>query len=776
VRDRGTPSRIVAVGLSAAAAILLAVPPASASVGGITEYAIPTALSLPQGVTIGPDGAVWFAERTGDAIGRLGTGGAFSEFDVPTASAQPFWIATGPDGNLWFTERSANQIGRMTPAGAITEFAVPTAASQLAGIAAGPDGAMWFAEQAGSKIGRITTSGSITEFATPTTRSGPYAITAGPDGAMWFTEQGANKVGRISTSGQITEAAVSPGGLLSGIVAGPDGKLWFTERTGQSIVSITTNMATLAFYPLPSGGSPVGIAAGPDGRLWFAENTADRVGAIGTDGAIVEYALPSTGTQSFGIAGGPDAVWFTEQAGNRIGTMPIAIDTTAPTVDLTVPADGASFLVGDAVTAAYSCGDAGGSGLASCTGPVPSGIRIDTATTGTHAFTVTATDGAGNTASVTHTYTVSADETAPTVDVSSPADGAAFLVGTRVIAAYSCADQGGSGLDGCDGPVAPGDAIDTANQGPHDFTVTASDGAGNTASVTNTYTVFADETAPTVDVSSPADGASFLVGTRVVARYSCADEGGSGLASCDGPVAPGDAIDTASPGTHDFTVTASDGAGNRASVTRHYTVVADPIAPTVRLTTPADRSWFVAGASVRADYTCADDGGSGLTSCVGTTPNGSQIDTTVGPHTFDVTATDGAGNATTLSHGYLIFAGVGGTLANGKSQAGSALTLVLDLGAPSAQPARKPNAGQGRAVGSTSPTTVPSTQAVSCDDPSIVLGSPSPADVRAMSLDANNHLSLTWKTDRTWAGTCRALVVPIDAWGGATAFFPVRFS
>jgi streptogramin lyase len=685
----------VAVGLSAAAAILLAIPPAFASAGGIVEYPIPTATSLPQGLTVGPDGAVWFAERTANAIGRLAPDGTFTEFPLPSLSAQPFSIAVGPDGNLWFTERSGNRIGRLTPAGTITEFAVPTAASLPAGIAAGPDGAMWFAEQSASKIGRITTTGAITEFVTPTVRGGPYGITLGPDGAMWFTEQTANKVGRITTSGQITETAVFPGGLLSGIVAGPDGNIWFTERTGQAIASITPDMGTLSVYPLPAGGSPVGIAAGPDGRLWFAENTADRVGAIGTDGTIVEYDLPSTGAQSFGIAAGPGAIWFTEQVGNRIGSVSMVTDSTPPTVDLVSPADGISFLVGETVTADYACADAGGSGLASCDGPVPSGSPID-----------------------------------------------------------------------------------TSSAGPHDFTVAATDGAGNSASVTHSYTVVADGTAPTVDLASPADGASFLVGTEVIAGYSCADEGGSGLAACDAPVPSGAAIDTSTPGTWPFQVVATDGAGNETKVTHHYTIVGDTIAPTVQLTAPADRAWFVAGSSVQARYTCADEGGSRLASCLGTVPSGSPIDTSVGPHTFTVTATDGARNTTTVSHGYLVFAGVSGGLAAGKSQAGSAMTLVLDLGTPAAGAAatgRASNA-RGRAVGAGALTTIPFTQAVSCDDPSVLLGTPVPADVRALSLDATNHLSLTWKTDRAWAGTCRALLVPIDAWGGATAAFTVGLS
>ncbi len=48
-----------------------------------------------------------------------------SEFPVPTANALLQGIVTGPDGNLWFAERSANAIARMTPGGVVTEFPLP---------------------------------------------------------------------------------------------------------------------------------------------------------------------------------------------------------------------------------------------------------------------------------------------------------------------------------------------------------------------------------------------------------------------------------------------------------------------------------------------------------------------------------------------------------------------------------------------------------------------------------------------------------------------------
>ena len=80
-----------------------------------------------------------------------------------------------------------------------------------------------------------------------------------------------------------------------------------------------------------------------------------------------------------------------------------------------------------------------------------------------------------------------------------------------------------------------------------------------------------DLTAPTIAITSPAHGAVYGVGQVVLADFTCTDDQ-PGAVDCDGPVDDGEAIDTATPGPHTFTVTAGDGAGNDATVTHIYTV------------------------------------------------------------------------------------------------------------------------------------------------------------------------------------------------------------
>ena len=89
-------------------------------------------------------------------------------------------------------------------------------------------------------------------------------------------------------------------------------------------------------------------------------------------------------------------------------------------------------------------------------------------------------------------------------------------------------------------------------------------------SVTST----ADITAPTIAITTPADGATYLLGQVSLADYACEDEpGGSGLTSCIGTVPNGSAIDTTSIGTKSFTVSAADNAGNTGSASASYNVI-----------------------------------------------------------------------------------------------------------------------------------------------------------------------------------------------------------
>lgn len=74
-----------------------------------------------------------------------------------------------------------------------------------------------------------------------------------------------------------------------------------------------------------------------------------------------------------------------------------------------MPADGASYVQGQAVSSSYSCDDgAGGKWLVSCNDQRgrPSGSALDTSTLGSHTFTVAPTTRGGMTGTASVTYHV----------------------------------------------------------------------------------------------------------------------------------------------------------------------------------------------------------------------------------------------------------------------------------------------------------------------------------------------------------------------------------
>jgi hypothetical protein len=80
-------------------------------------------------------------------------------------------------------------------------------------------------------------------------------------------------------------------------------------------------------------------------------------------------------------------------------------DLEGPMIDITTPAAGADYAVGQVVTPVFTCTD--NDGVESCTG---SAATLDTATTGAHAFTVTAKDLAGNVTTKSVIYNVLHDD------------------------------------------------------------------------------------------------------------------------------------------------------------------------------------------------------------------------------------------------------------------------------------------------------------------------------------------------------------------------------
>ncbi len=116
--------------------------------------------------------------------------------------------------------------------------------------------------------------------------------------------------------------------------------------------------------------------------------------------------------------------------------------------------------------------------------------------------------------------------------------------------------------------------------GDYKVTLTASNGSpAVTRSNTGTLTV-SDQVAPSIRISTPPNGSTFTFGQSVAADYGCTDQtNASGVKSCVGPVANGARFNTRSLGSKQFTVNASDNAGNTSASTTTYRVRPRPAPP-----------------------------------------------------------------------------------------------------------------------------------------------------------------------------------------------------
>ncbi len=240
---------------------------------------------------------------------------------------------------------------------------------------------------------------------------------------------------------------------------------------------------------------------------------------------------------------------------------------------------------------------------------------------------------------------------APDVQIYSPTDGGFYLPGTTAPAFYICTSEV-SFIVSCNGSQPLFATLDTSFAGLHSFSVTATDAEGRQTTATVTYSVL-DFTPPAITLTTPADGATYEMGDKVTVDFACSDAGGSGIEACSATLPNGSPLDTSHLGSFSFNVLALDGANNLATASASYRVV-DRTQPAIVIHTPADSVTYGLGDNVTVNYTCSD-GGSGIQSCAGTRPSGAQLDTGhLGSFTFQVAASDVAGNTATSATTYRV--------------------------------------------------------------------------------------------------------------------------
>jgi hypothetical protein len=288
-----------------------------------------------------------------------------------------------------------------------------------------------------------------------------------------------------------------------------------------------------------------------------------------------------------------------------------------------------------------------GGGFSTCTSPQPyAGLA-----SGSHTFSVRATDPAGNMDATPATFTWTVDTGAPDTTIttapsnlSNNASPSFSFIASEPGSTFECQLDGG-GFSGCTSPK-PYSAL---ADGSHTFAVRATDPAGNTDASPAAHAWTIDASAPnTIITASPSDptsstSASFSFdSSESGSTFECELDGG-GFASCSSPEAYGGLA----VGSHSFSVRATDSVGNTDASPAAHTWTVDTAAPDTTITAaPSDPSnnpspsFSFTSSESGSTFECELDGG-GFSACTSPQPYTGLAD---GSHTFSVRATDAAAN------------------------------------------------------------------------------------------------------------------------------------
>ena len=222
---------------------VLALAAGSARAANVQLFAVPTAGAGLSNIVAGPDGALWFNEQNGFAVGRITTAGAVTEFPVPRASYSangdgPTTIVSS-GGNLWTLANVGSTIDAISTAGAVTQLYgnLNQSATNLAPDSAG---GVWATSLAGAGGGSVSgglfrvdpPSGAVRNYRNPQFigQFQPVPIVAGPNGTAWFADGGA-AIREINNAGKITAIPIRGSGsmVVTSLAFDRKGDLWFTE-------------------------------------------------------------------------------------------------------------------------------------------------------------------------------------------------------------------------------------------------------------------------------------------------------------------------------------------------------------------------------------------------------------------------------------------------------------------------------------------------------------------------------------------------------------------
>jgi Tol biopolymer transport system component len=277
------------------------------------------------------------------------------------------------------------------------------------------------AVDASGNVGVTSNKGSYYAFShvaeQPTTASPPRVVIAQPTDASAGGGAGIYVVGEPLTA---SFACIDPDSVVVSCTATLDGTdiaqgaTIDTSSSGQRTLTVAavdaagvTTKRTITFYVVGVGLTPApGISGWNTGDVTVSVTGGVPAELLTGVTLMIDNTSVKATTATVSVDGAHTAA-IVGPTGATSAPVSFKIDRTAPLIAITVPTAGATYSQGQSVTVTYSCTDGTGSGVASCTGTVPSGSALDTSSTGNNkVFSVVTTDQAGNSRTIDITYNV----------------------------------------------------------------------------------------------------------------------------------------------------------------------------------------------------------------------------------------------------------------------------------------------------------------------------------------------------------------------------------
>jgi hypothetical protein len=537
------------------------------------------------------------------------------------------------------------------------------------------------------------------------------------------------------------------GGGYGGTGGGGGSSYGPTDVVFQSGVRAGNGLIIITFTVSPDTTAPV-ITPTVIGTLgangWYTSDVNVTWSVVDNESAISSQ----TGCGAQSVTSDTSGVTFTCSAtsagGNSSQSVTIKRDATAPTITfVNRTAANSNGWNNSAVTVNWSCSDTTSGAVTASSSQTVSSEGANQSVTGS------CTDNAGNSASDTQSG-INIDKTAPTISAAATTQpNANGWYNGNVTVQFTC-DDNLSGVVNCPADEtlsSEGTAVASTAQ-------TITDQAGNSSAASNVVTVKIDKTAPTISAAATGTpNANGWYNSNVTVQFTCAD-GLSGVASC-----PNDEVLSSEGAAVASTAqTVVDQAGNSSAASNVVTVQIDKTAPIVTVTGVSNGASYILG-SVPTAGCSTTDALSGVATQATISVTGGNPD---GTGSFTATcsgATDNAGNSGSASATYSVIYNWTGFF-----QPVDNLPVVNTVNAGQAIPVKFSLGGDyGLNIFAAG---YPASQQVSCGGGGGGSSSPIEETVTAgnssLQYDpGTQRYSYVWKTDKTWAGTCRQLIVKL---------------